>query len=60
MDKLLIQRSNNVVDTATDNVALKNMFRRFTSSADMTKERVHVENEHPLGRIVKGKHHISN
>ena len=50
MDKVLIHRNNNVVDTSTGNVALKQVFKRFTSSADTGAERIHVENVHPEGR----------
>jgi len=55
MDKVLIHRSNNVVDTSTGNVALKHVFKRFTSSADVGQERIHVENMHLEGRAQKGK-----
>lgn len=56
MDKVLIHRSSNVVDTGSQHIALKQIFRKFNSSADPHQERIHVENVHSDGRVFKGKH----
>lgn len=53
MDKVLINRSNNVVDTGSGNIGLKQVLKRFTSSADTTQNRIHVENQHLEGRFQK-------
>ena len=56
MEKLLIHRSNNVVHTSTENVALKkHLLKPFISSSDVEQERIHVENIHLDGRGQKGK-----
>ena len=49
----MIDRTSNVVETATNNITLKQMFRKFNTSADPAQERIHVENKHPEGRIFK-------
>ena len=54
----MINRSSDVVDTATNNIALKHIFRKFNTSAEPMQERVHVENVHPDGKQFKGKCHF--
>lgn len=56
MEKLMVHRGNNVVDTASNHVKLKHIIRKFNSSADPVQERIHVENNHPDGKIFKGKY----
>lgn len=56
MEKVMAHRGNDVVDTASGHIRLKQILRKFNSSADPRQERIHVENVHPDGRIFKGKY----
>ena len=56
MEKVMVHRGNDVVDTASNHIKLKQILRKFNSSADPQQERVHVESVHPDGKIFKGKY----